>query len=473
MSTASSRTDADVIIIGSGAGGAAAAWTLARAGQRVLMLERGPRLDLALAPVDSRAFRGTEAWHTPQGRAFMPDEYYNHGGKTRWYGAALMRFPVPDFVPDPSLGLREWPFPREALLPWYALAETLLGVRTFDAEPDLLTLVTALMRHGWQAHPLPLALASGTQRHPLMSARFDGYALEQGWKGDACSGFLDPILHLSNFTLLTNAVATSLIPDPVDPTRISGVRLGDGREFHAEHVLLAAGAMHSPRLLLGYLAAQDLLGSLPGMRWAGRFFKRHIVSMVLCFAPHPSLDRLRKTLAFTHPAYPRSGAQALGGWLDRDRLSARLAASPARPIARFISARVYGFIVQTEDGSHPANRVSTGRDLVPVLDYDPRRVAQYAEHLACTAAFATGLRSAGRICLTRAVSGASTAHACGTLVAGNDPHTSVVDGSGKVHGLRNVWVMDGSALPRSGSANPALTIFAWALRAAHHLLRTG
>jgi len=64
---------------------------------------------------------------------------------------------------------------------------------------------------------------------------------------------------------------------------------------------------------------------------------------------------------------------------------------------------------------------------------------------------------------------AGTAHACGTLVAGEDPARSVVDRNGKVHGLDNLYVADGSILPRSSRVNPALTIYAWALRTADHL----
>ena len=59
-----------------------------------------------------------------------------------------------------------------------------------------------------------------------------------------------------------------------------------------------------------------------------------------------------------------------------------------------------------------------------------------------------------------------TAHACGTLVAGRDPAQSVVDAGGRVHGMENLYVVDGSVLPRSSRVNPALTIYAWALRVA-------
>jgi choline dehydrogenase-like flavoprotein len=51
-------------------------------------------------------------------------------------------------------------------------------------------------------------------------------------------------------------------------------------------------------------------------------------------------------------------------------------------------------------------------------------------------------------------------------VTGNDPATSAVDAVGRVHGLRGLTVVDGSVLPRSSRVNPALTIYAWSLRAA-------
>jgi len=68
---------------------------------------------------------------------------------------------------------------------------------------------------------------------------------------------------------------------------------------------------------------------------------------------------------------------------------------------------------------------------------------------------------------------AGTAHACGTLVTGNDPATSVVAADGKVHGMDNLYVVDGSILPRSSRVNPSLTIYAWALRVAERLASAG
>ncbi|MFO1145952.1 MAG: GMC family oxidoreductase, partial [Rhodospirillales bacterium] len=61
------------------------------------------------------------------------------------------------------------------------------------------------------------------------------------------------------------------------------------------------------------------------------------------------------------------------------------------------------------------------------------------------------------------------AHALGSLVAGADPATSVVDADGKVHGMEGLYVGDGSILPRASRVNPALTIYAWGLRLGEHL----
>ena len=48
---------------------------------------------------------------------------------------------------------------------------------------------------------------------------------------------------------------------------------------------------------------------------------------------------------------------------------------------------------------------------------------------------------------------------------------SVVDAQGAVHGMRGLYVVDGSVLPRSSRVNPSLTIYAWALRAAALMVR--
>jgi choline dehydrogenase-like flavoprotein len=62
------------------------------------------------------------------------------------------------------------------------------------------------------------------------------------------------------------------------------------------------------------------------------------------------------------------------------------------------------------------------------------------------------------------------AHQCGTLRFGHDPQTSVLDVNCKVHGVQNLYVVDGSFFPSSNAVNPALTIMANALRVGDHLL---
>jgi hypothetical protein len=63
----------------------------------------------------------------------------------------------------------------------------------------------------------------------------------------------------------------------------------------------------------------------------------------------------------------------------------------------------------------------------------------------------------------------SSAHHSGTCRMGADAATAVCDSDGKVFGLKNLFVCDGSAIPSSGYANTGLTIAALALRLADHL----
>jgi choline dehydrogenase-like flavoprotein len=65
-------------------------------------------------------------------------------------------------------------------------------------------------------------------------------------------------------------------------------------------------------------------------------------------------------------------------------------------------------------------------------------------------------------------------HQCGTLRAGTDPATSVLDPWCRSHDIDNLWVIDGGFFPSSAAMNPALTIAAQALRVvAESTLATG
>ena len=60
-------------------------------------------------------------------------------------------------------------------------------------------------------------------------------------------------------------------------------------------------------------------------------------------------------------------------------------------------------------------------------------------------------------------------HVMGGMMMGTDPATSVTDAYGRVHGLDNVYVADGSVFVTSGAHNPTNTIMAVALRNMRHL----
>jgi len=104
------------------------------------------------------------------------------------------------------------------------------------------------------------------------------------------------------------------------------------------------------------------------------------------------------------------------------------------------------------------------------MDYDLGRIQpSIDEHHAVIRAFERRLLHAGLAGVSRYAGLAGTAHALGSMVTGADPATSVVDTRGKVHSMDNLYVADGSVLPRASRVNPALTIYAWGLRLGDYL----
>ena len=56
-------------------------------------------------------------------------------------------------------------------------------------------------------------------------------------------------------------------------------------------------------------------------------------------------------------------------------------------------------------------------------------------------------------------------HEMGGARMGHDPATSVLNAHNQVHGVRNLFVTDGSAMASSGTVNPSLTYMALTVRA--------
>jgi choline dehydrogenase-like flavoprotein len=465
----------DAIIIGSGAGGAAAAWRLVCGGLRVLVLEKGGHLPTDGSTLDVQRvvhdgqYLSREGWRDGHGDPVTPEEHFNVGGKTKWYGAALLRFDPLEFMADPAYGCLGWPIGPGDLAPYYAQAEELLGVRSFDCEPDLAAILTRLhaSSSGWQASPMPLALSADIVSHREEAAHFDGFASVRNVKGEAEASLLHPLRARTNFTLLTEAEVEALLGDPGAPATLRGVRLRDGREFYAPRVLLAAGALHSPRLLSRYLAQSGLGSTLPAAGLVGRYLKLHLLTAMVSVSFGIKTDLLRKTMLMINEQFPHSSVQPLG--FDGALIETLMPHFVPPVLRRAFGLRAYGFFLQTEDGSHVGNRVQEGSP--PILDYDAARSPRSAlEHRRLTRAFQRALLKAGLVSFTKRISLSGTAHACGTLVCGRSPEDSVVDADGEVHGMTGLHVVDGSVLPRSSRVNPSLTIYAWGLKVADALV---
>ena len=470
----------DVIIIGSGAGGSAAAYHLTQTGKRVLLLEKGLPLPKDGSTLDPGAvlkrgfFLNAEPWVDGHGRTTVPEEHFNVGGKTKWYGAALLRYGANEFEAESAHQCLPWPIGYDDLAPFYDEAERLLDLTQFPIEPNLQAIAEGLARQDpkWRRKPMPLGLGRDIVEHRREAQHFDGFASAGGFKSDAEQCLLTRLRNKPNLVLETGRPVQALIPSPRTPTRVAGVVCEDGSRYEGDAVFLACGALHSPRLLQTYLETTGLHHQLGCYGQVGRNYKAHLLSLVIAFSWRPVTDLLCKTALLLNDAFPHSSVQAIGGNLAEEIVRSQMPGFVPGWASGLVARRAYGLFLQTEDGSHPDNRIlakANGSGL-PQIDYDPDRLPEAAdEHRRLRETLVRQLLALGYLPVARAIPITGTAHACGTLVTGRDPATSVVDAFGKVHGLENCYVVDGSVLPRSSRVNPALTIYAWALRVASRL----
>ncbi len=358
--------DYDVIIVGSGAGGSAVAYHLTQTGRRVLLLEKGPVLPKDGSTLDVEqvlrqgAFLADEPWLDRHDRLTVPEEHFNLGGKTKWYGAALLRFAPHEFSADPVHQCLGWPITLGELAPFYDEAERLLGVRRFDVEPGFQQLVAGLRRQdpGWRKEQLALGLAADILAYPPEEDRhFDGTASVRGLKADTEQSLLLRVAGRLNLEVLANK-----LPSPRCCRRRGG-RSRSTASSARTAVAFAAAPWFSPparctargccRATSRAPARGD--AALPSYASIGRYYKAHVLTAMLAFS-HRSVTaccarRCCSIMSSCRTAPCNPGRQPGRG--DRSRAGAALHPGVARlPGA---TARRRHDPADRGPGSHPDN----------------------------------------------------------------------------------------------------------------------
>ncbi len=489
----------DIVIIGSGMGGATSAYALALSGASILILEKGHQLPDRPENRDARAifgrghFRPDELWYDPQGAGFNPGNYYNHGGNSKFYGAVLIRYRAQDFdgVAHADGDAPAWPFRYGEIAPWYDRAEALYAVRgalgqdptepphggpyphvPVPDEPAIAEVRRRLIRLG--LHPASLPLGVDIDLWLKNGATpWDAFPDARSGKMDAETCALLPALAHPNVRLESGAEVSRLVPGP-DGRRIERVEYekdGERRSVSPKLVILAAGAVRSAAILLA--SAPGGLANASGA--VGRHFMNHNLTAVLGIDLRFVNDSIYQKTFGLNDFYlsdgrggPPLGNIQLLGRVSGAILKANMPRAPEILLDR-MSRHAVDFLAMSEDLPDRASRVLVdGRRIM--LDW---RRSNMTAHRGLVKQIKRSLRAAGfPVVLSHLFDRKTPSHQCGTIRIGSDPAAAPLDSFGRAYGHPNLFVADASTLVTSAAVNPSLTVAALALRTADHLLRT-
>ena len=296
-------TDCDVCIIGSGAGGGPVAWTLARQGRSVIVLEKGPwfseqdfyKDELACCRrsvytpnlrdeqhvIEERA--GDGGWNamstSESGRDFWNGNCV--GGSSNFMSGYFHRLKPVDFRqlsefgPIEGANIVDWPISYDDLEPWYARVEEIIGVSgkiephpaieprstpDFPYPPTAEHPVSAWIdaacdELGYHSLRVPRAILSQPvekRRGCEYSGYCGSYGCSSGAKGSARVALLDDTLATGHCDIRPRAKAHRLVSD--EKGRVVAAeyfdRDGSLRQVTARTFVVACQAIETSRLLL-------------------------------------------------------------------------------------------------------------------------------------------------------------------------------------------------------------------------------
>jgi choline dehydrogenase-like flavoprotein len=499
----------DVVIIGSGAGGATLAHALAPTGLKILVLERGDYLprgkdnwNVRSVFVDE-AYTTQEHWLDKNGHAFRPGNHYYVGGNTKFFGAALLRFRASDFEETAHAGgiSPAWPIGYGDLEPYYTRAEHLYHVHgehgvdpteppasapyaypPVSHEPRVAELAADLQRLGLHPFSLPVGImldeSSREASACIRCSTCDGFPCLVDAKADAHVVALRPALAHANVSLTTNALVTRLETSASgrEVTEVVFERNGVEERVSGHVVIVSSGAVNSAALLLRSANDKHPHGLANGSGVVGRHYMAHNNSAMIALSKHPNTTMFQKTLGVNDYyygdagyAHPMGHVQMLGkSQPDMFRGDAKFA---PEIVLEQMATHALDFWFTSEDLPDPENRVTLERDGTIRLSYTENNIEGH-DRLVQT--FKNNLDELGceshwlpnAMYLRKKIPIAGVAHQNGTVRFGHDAATSALDVNCKAHELDNLYVVDSSFFASSTAVNPALTIMANALRVA-------
>ncbi len=480
---------ADVVVIGSGAGGAVAAARLAEAGHDVLIVEAGALRNGA--DFDENEAHLYRALYAEQGHRATDDQAVSIvqgvgvGGGTAVNWMVMLR--TPDWVLDEWATYHGTEGMRAAdLAPWFDLVEVETHTATVpdDAHsPSNRIILGGARALGWSAFPARIN-AVGCVR-----TGFCGYGCRVGAKQDGLQTYL-PRAQRAEARLLPHARAVRIdFVDRVGSFPKKRVTLRHTPPGHvaaditveAPVVVLAGGAIETPALLQRSALDGDA---------TGKYLRLHPTTGVMGLYEHEMYGAGGIPLSAVCDEFLARDPTGYGSWIECPPIHPALTAASIPGFGDLHRDTMLSFvnlgalIVLTRDGARRG--VSNGdvraRDDGTVsIRYalDPTDAAHMEAGLVAAArlhfaAGATEVRSphSRPVILTSARDveqlrhrrvGANeialfSAHVNGTVRMGVDRRSASTDPHGEVFGAPGVFVADGSLLPTALGVNPQETI---------------